>query len=210
MDATSSELTLPADPDPIHTDQSTLDPVWEEVREQKAKILAGLPSKVKSLEGMVHVVEQPALEVERPRLRRKNSAEFGLSPDGKMLVATFDMTDVGKQDMHVSFKADKVIVTWRKVRIVEKQEDGGLVRERREKQYSQIIPLAEGTSFKEVRAARSGNCLVVTYPNLRCVRVNTADDSASVFSSGETDFDTCVTPTGTLFQVIDELMIQKT
>lgn len=72
MDATSSELTLPADPDPIHTDQSTLDPVWEEVREQKAKILAGLPSKVKSLEGMVHVVEQPALEVERPRLRRKN------------------------------------------------------------------------------------------------------------------------------------------
>ena len=104
------------------------------------------------------------------------------------------MTDVGKQDMHVSFRADKVIVTWRKVRIIEKQEEDSLVRERKEKQYSQIIPLAEGTSvcptnfhtcpesshqikFKEVRAARSGNCLIVTYPNLRCVRVNNADDS---------------------------------
>ena len=58
------------------------------------------------------------------------------------------MTDVGKQDMHVSFKADKVIVTWRKVKIIEKQEDDALVRERKEKQYSQIIPLAEGTSVR--------------------------------------------------------------
>ena len=72
MDATSSEVTLPADPDPIYTDQSMLDPVWEEVREQKAKILAALPSKVKSLEGMVPVEEKPALSVEKPRLRRKN------------------------------------------------------------------------------------------------------------------------------------------
>ena len=33
------------------------------------------------------------------------------------------MTDVGKQDMHVSFKADKIIVTWRRVKIIEKHED---------------------------------------------------------------------------------------
>lgn len=58
------------------------------------------------------------------------------------------MTDVGKQDMHVSFKMDKIIVTWRRVKIIEKLEDDALVRERKEKQYSQIIPLAEGTSVR--------------------------------------------------------------
>lgn len=74
FDATASEVTLPPDPEPVLTDQSTLDPVWEEVREQKARILASLPSKVKSLEGVLQVVEKPAtaLEPVSPRLRRKN------------------------------------------------------------------------------------------------------------------------------------------
>lgn len=58
------------------------------------------------------------------------------------------MTNVGKQDMHVSFRADKIIVTWRRVKIIEKREDDALVRERKEKQYSQIIPLADGTSVR--------------------------------------------------------------
>lgn len=74
LDATSSEVTLPPDPEPVLTDRSTLDPIWEEVREQKAKILAALPSKVESLEGMLQVVEKPAMTLEpaQPRLRRKN------------------------------------------------------------------------------------------------------------------------------------------
>jgi HSP20 family molecular chaperone IbpA len=56
------------------------------------------------------------------------------------------MTDVGKQDMHVSFKKNKLIVAWRRVKIIEKHEDDGIVRERKEKHYNQIIPLPEGTS----------------------------------------------------------------
>ena len=73
LDATSSEVTLPPDPDTIPTDQSTLNPIWEEVRQQKARILAALPSKVKSLEGMLPVVEEPIMTLEplQPRLRRK-------------------------------------------------------------------------------------------------------------------------------------------
>lgn len=63
-------------------------------------------------------------------------------------VATFDMTDVGKQDMHVSFKGNKIIVAWRRVKITEKREDDALVRERLEKKYSQIIPLPDGTSVR--------------------------------------------------------------
>ena len=64
-------------------------------------------------------------------------------------MATFDMADVGKEDMHVSFKKDRIIVSWRRVKIIEKREDGALVRERKEKQYSQIIPLPEGTSVRQ-------------------------------------------------------------
>ena len=55
------------------------------------------------------------------------------------------MTGVGKQDMHVSFKANRIVVTWRRVKIVETREDGVLVRERKEKQFNQMIPLPEGT-----------------------------------------------------------------
>ena len=62
------------------------------------------------------------------------------------------MTDVGKEDMHVSFKGDKIIIAWRRVKITEKREDGALVRERREKQYSQIIPLPDGTSVRLLKA----------------------------------------------------------
>lgn len=61
---------------------------------------------------------------------------------------SFDMSDVGKQDMHVSFRTNKIIVSWRRVRITEKREDDALIRERTEKQFNQIIPLPEGTSVR--------------------------------------------------------------
>lgn len=68
LDPSSSEL--PTEPAP--TEETVLNPVWEEVREQKAKLLAKLPSKVESLEGLT--VEAPSLSGEelRPRLKRKN------------------------------------------------------------------------------------------------------------------------------------------
>lgn len=55
------------------------------------------------------------------------------------------MLGVHRQDMHVSFRGGWVVVTWRRTKIAEKMEDGILVRERKEKQYCQTIPLPEGT-----------------------------------------------------------------
>jgi HSP20 family molecular chaperone IbpA len=55
------------------------------------------------------------------------------------------MAGVSKHDMHVSFRTNRIVVTWRRVRTVETIEDGVKVREKKEKQYSQMIPLPEGT-----------------------------------------------------------------
>lgn len=58
------------------------------------------------------------------------------------------MSGVSKKDMHVSFKGNRIVVTWRRVRVIETMEDGVRVRERKEKQYNQTIPLPEGTQVR--------------------------------------------------------------
>ena len=55
------------------------------------------------------------------------------------------MGGVKKQDMHVSYRVNRIVVTWRRTRIVERMEGTVKVRERQEKQYNQIIPIPEGT-----------------------------------------------------------------
>lgn len=60
------------------------------------------------------------------------------------------MTGVSKEDMHVSLKGNRIVVTWRRFKVVETMEDGVKVRERKEKQYNQMIPLPEGTEVNLV------------------------------------------------------------
>ena len=68
--------------------------------------------------------------------------------DVSQVTATFEMGGVKKQDMHVSFRANRIVVTWRRTRVIEKMEGSIKVRERQEKQYNQIIPLPEGTKVR--------------------------------------------------------------
>ncbi len=65
------------------------------------------------------------------------------------------MSGVSKKDMHVSFKGNRIVVTWRRVRVVETMEDGVRVRERKEKQYNQTIPLPEGTQVRFQNSTQS-------------------------------------------------------
>ncbi|KAI0071975.1 hypothetical protein K474DRAFT_1568778, partial [Panus rudis PR-1116 ss-1] len=95
---------------------------------------------------------------------------FKESEDGKMMTASIEMSGVPKHDMHVTFRSNRVIITWRRIRMVEKKEGDVLVREKHEKQYNQIIPLPEGTKFDEIRASRDGRRLKLTYPNTRILR----------------------------------------
>ena len=100
------------------------------------------------------------------------------------------MAGVQKRDMHVSFHPDRLVVTWRRVKVTERMENSVLVRERNDRQYAQTIPLPEGTKvraitmlwlvevkvlyllqFQDVRASRDGERLVLQYPNARCLRI---------------------------------------
>lgn len=60
------------------------------------------------------------------------------------VTARFDMPGIKKQDVHVSFQRTRLVVTWQIVTITEREEEGRVVRERKEKTYSQSIPLPEG------------------------------------------------------------------
>ncbi|OBZ72371.1 hypothetical protein A0H81_07982 [Grifola frondosa] len=159
---------------PLHSPGPTpqevsLDPLWEEVRQAKERELAASPSKVKSL-GMA-ISPETSAPTGKKVAKRRSSVSFRESPDGRTVAATFDIPGVKKQDMHVSYRTNRLIVSWRMGRVTEKREGDVLVRDREERRYSHTIPLPEGTKFDEVRAARDGRHLILTYPNSRCVRV---------------------------------------
>ena len=62
---------------------------------------------------------------------------------------TFEMAGVKKQDMHVSFRASRRVVSWQVEKTAEREDgDGALVREREVQRYSHTIPLPEGTKVR--------------------------------------------------------------
>lgn len=75
----------------------------------------------------------------------RSSWRFPALIDCSQVTATFEMGGVKKQDMHVSYRVNRIVVTWRRTRIVERMEGSVKVRDRQEKQYNQIIPIPEGT-----------------------------------------------------------------
>ncbi|OCH89586.1 hypothetical protein OBBRIDRAFT_732332 [Obba rivulosa] len=155
----------------------TVDPVWNEIRQTKERQLAILPSKVKSLEGVASpAAVQPGAVKSNNACRGQsqghiNSVTFKESTDGRTVSATFEIPGVKKQDMHVSFRSKCLVVSWRITHTEEKKEGNVLVRRHTERNFSQTIPLPEGTKFEEIHASRDGRHLVLTYPNSRCVRV---------------------------------------
>ncbi|KAI0635843.1 hypothetical protein C8Q77DRAFT_1216385 [Trametes polyzona] len=163
--------------------QDSIDTVWEDILSAKEKGLAGSPSKVKSLEGVV----LPPVPLKKVKVaKRRSGVTFTESPDGKNMVVTFDMAGVKKQDMHVSYRTTRLIVSWRVERTMERREGDTLVRDREVRKYNHTIPLAEGTKFEEVRASRDGQKLMLTIPNTKCVRADSdaPDKSQNPASEG--------------------------
>jgi hypothetical protein len=65
------------------------------------------------------------------------------------VVASFDMRGVQKENVHVSFQRNRLVVTWVLVEVSEWQEaDGYLMRERNEKNFQRTLPLPEGTRVR--------------------------------------------------------------
>lgn len=62
------------------------------------------------------------------------------------MVATFEMPpEVAKQDVHISFQRNRVVITWSYAEIIEWKENGVFNKERIEKYYNRTLPLPEGT-----------------------------------------------------------------
>lgn len=172
MPATGNELrNLPS-----------LDQLWDQIRKRKEREEAKRPTKVKSLETAPAAPsgvsrsppDQSATQrkVTPPQLKRKKSiVSYRESHDGRTKTAIFDLPGVKKEHMHISFRPDHMTVEWTTVTITETIEDGRLVRERKEKIYTRTIPVPQGTKFEEIRATMDNSRLILTYPNMRTVRV---------------------------------------
>ncbi|KAF8839625.1 hypothetical protein BDN67DRAFT_905210 [Paxillus ammoniavirescens] len=166
-------------------ERTSLDQLWSTLRQKKHLEEAKRPVKVKSLEtpqpgpsGMSRSApEQPSpmpRKVTPPMVKKKKSTDcvsFRESRCGRTITATFDLPGVKKEQAHVSFRWNHLIVTWQTVKITETEEDGRLVRERQEKKYTRTIPVPEGTKFEEIHATMDNRHLILNYPNMRTVRV---------------------------------------
>lgn len=124
-------------------------------------------------------------------------SNFRESTDGRAIVATFDLTDVAKQDIHISFQRNKLVLTWETGEITEwEEEDGIVLREYVKKMYHRTLPLPEGTrvricheylccsvphiffwQFEEIHAQMTSKGLILRYPNMRCYRIDSRSRS---------------------------------
>ncbi|KAJ8521923.1 hypothetical protein ONZ45_g1447 [Pleurotus djamor] len=159
------------------TDYQALDDLWGTLRLQKEIKMAKEPPKVKSFEGVD--LGAPS-EIQPPSSRQlserqssskhtshtKQKVTFRESSDGRNVMAYFNLPGLTKQDVHVSYQRNRLVVTWDEVEEQEIEEQGVIVRERRERTCNRAIPLPEGTKFEEIRAAMDGPQLVLRYPNI--------------------------------------------
>jgi hypothetical protein len=124
------------------------------------------------------------------------SSNFRESTDGRSLVVNFELPDVDKQDIHISFQRNKLVLTWETAEITEwEEEDGIILREQVRRMYHRTLPLPDGTrvrvkpffknrpifliihfffllQFEEIHAQMTSKGLTLRYPNMRCYRVD--------------------------------------
>jgi len=179
-------------PTPVDRDYESLGQLWDTLRDKKARQMAKEVPKVKSLEegirdadrDMLHVTHHarrsrspsPMPQVYKPEpkqkiTKRKSIATFRESQDGRMITATFDLPGIKKNQVHISYRGHYLVVDWETVKVTEHEEGGKIVRDRQERKCSRTLPMPEGTRFEEVRASMDGRHLILTYPNMRPIRV---------------------------------------
>jgi HSP20 family molecular chaperone IbpA len=78
-----------------------------------------------------------------------HSSNFRESTDGRSLVVNFELPDVDKQDIHISFQRNKLVLTWETAELTEwDEEDGIILREQVRRMYHRTLPLPEGTRVR--------------------------------------------------------------
>jgi len=171
-------------------DARSLDLVWDTIRQQKEKKMAKERPKVQSLEEMAQEtlpveqvpmavpLESPPISAPKTARRQKSISDFRESTDGSAIVATFELPDVAKEDIHLSFHRNKLVLTWETGELHEWEEDDVVFRELIRSVHHRTLPLPEGTRFQEIRAQMTNRSLILRYPNMRCYRVDGHSRSA--------------------------------
>ncbi|KAH6909100.1 hypothetical protein BKA70DRAFT_1277460 [Coprinopsis sp. MPI-PUGE-AT-0042] len=164
-----------------------LDEVWNSIRQDKSRKMAKEKPKVQSLEEVTQellyidqgplpnapIIESHNGSAPKSPRRQRSISNFRESQDGRSMVATFEMPpEVAKQDVHISFQRNRVVITWSYAEIIEWKENGVFNKERIEKYYNRTLPLPEGTRYEEIHAQMTNRGLIVRYPNSRCLRVD--------------------------------------
>ena len=76
------------------------------------------------------------------------SVTFRESHEGRTMTATFDLPGIKKNQVHISFRGKYLIIDWTTVTVTEYEENGKIVRDRKEKEYSRTLPMPEGTRVR--------------------------------------------------------------
>lgn len=132
-------------------------------------------------------------------ISRNYSSNIRESTDGRSLVVTFELPNVDKEDIHISFQRNKLVLTWETAEITGWGEEEGIVlREQVRTKYHRTLPLPDGTrvrailyknlpptsdfpnflffspffQFEEIHAQMTSKGLTLRYPNMRCNRVD--------------------------------------
>ena len=78
-----------------------------------------------------------------------HSSNFRESTDGRSLVVNFELPDVDKQDIHISFQRNKLVLTWETAEVTEwEEEDGIILRDQVRRMYHRTLPLPDGTRVR--------------------------------------------------------------
>jgi len=169
-------------------DTQSLDQLWGTIRLEKERKMAKERPKIQSFEDavpqellvqdhramQVNVMGSPPLNSTPKSVKRQKSiSNFRESTDGRSLVVNFELPEVDKQDIHISFQRNKLVLTWETAEITEwEEEDGIILREQVRRMYHRTLPLPDGTRFEEIHAQMTSKGLTLRYPNMRCYRVD--------------------------------------
>ncbi|CAG7855147.1 SubName: Full=Uncharacterized protein {ECO:0000313/EMBL:CCA68906.1} [Serendipita indica DSM 11827] len=102
-----------------------------------------------------------------PRVKRtktKPRVQMQTTPDGST-TTVIDVPDILKDSINVDFHHSHLVVTWRTATVTEQILRDSMVREKKEKRYTQTIIVPEGTKYEDVRATLKRSQLTISFPS---------------------------------------------
>ncbi|KAJ7158717.1 hypothetical protein C8R46DRAFT_1354637 [Mycena filopes] len=107
---------------------------------------------------ITHAGEEPGLK------KKKSITVFLPSPEKNYCVAIFKLRGVEKDDIRVTYRRDHIMVSWEKWEVENWEEEDCIARRTVERVYHRVIPLPEGTKFRDVYGTMKGEDLLLQYP----------------------------------------------